>query len=184
MQVCNPSTAGQYFHLLRRQGLDAEKRPLVVMTPKSLLRLPAAGTTAAVLAAGRFEPVLDDPANPDASEVDALLFCSGKIWYDLAEAREREGVRHVALARLEQIYPFPETAFRRLLSRYGRAKVRWVQEEPKNMGAWPFLAQRFSELPLAATCVARPKSGSPATGSLTRHRAEQELLVRLALGAR
>src|SRR5919201_1754145 len=132
MQVAVPSTPAQYFHLLRRQALRATRKPLVVMTPKSLLRLPAARSTAEELTGGPFLQGPPDRDGPEAGAARRLLLCSGKVFYDLARRRKEAG-GEVALVRVEQLYPFPAEALRAQLDAYEHAEVvRWVQEEPEN----------------------------------------------------
>ena len=185
MTVCYPTTPAQYFHLLRRQVKQEAARPLVVMTPKSLLRLPAASSTLDQLTSGGFQPVLDDPEVKDASRVHRVIFCSGKVYYDLSEARKRSEDVRIAIVRLEQLYPFPESALRAVIARYERAReFLWVQEEPKNMGGWTFVQPRIEALlPDGARLryVGRAPSASPATGSYTIHELEQRKLVDEAL---
>ena len=182
LRVAVPSTPAQYFHLLRRQALRASRKPLVVLTPKSLLRLPAARSATQELTGGAFQEVLGDPARPDPAAVRRVLLCSGKVYYDLARYRQERGLGDVALLRVEQLYPFPAEALRRHLAAYPEAEeVRWVQEEPENMGAWWYVALRApAALGVALTGVARPASAAPATGSPTLHQQEQEELVRRA----
>jgi 2-oxoglutarate dehydrogenase E1 component len=189
LQVANCTTPAQYFHLLRRQIRRRFRAPLVVLTPKSLLRDPRAASTAAELASGRFQPVLDDPAlAPRAAR--RVLLASGKVYYDLLERREaraaaRGGARDVALVRIEELYPFPEEAIAAALERQPGAEVVWVQEEPANMGAWGFVAERLrAQLPPAARLryAGRAASASPAVGSGRLHRAEQAALVDAAFG--
>src|SRR6476659_3033266 len=147
IRVANPSTSGQHFHLIRRQALDAAGRPLVVMTPKGLLRLKQASSTLADLASGEFNPLLDDP---DAAHEDVtrLVFCSGKVYYDIAGHEARKKAVQVAVARLEQLYPFPVDAYAELISGYPDLReVVWSQEEPQNMGAWRTIRHRL-EAPL------------------------------------
>jgi len=184
-RVVNCTTAAQYFHLLRSQGHPAQRRPLVVFTPKSLLRHPEVASPFASLCSGGFETVLADaPGDPGA--VTRMLFCTGKVYYDLSKARKASAeAAATAIVRLEQIYPYPETALSQVLGRYPRARqFRWVQEEPQNMGAWTFMAPRL-QAQLGANrelaCVSRPASPSPATGSLRRHNLEQASLVEQAL---
>jgi 2-oxoglutarate dehydrogenase E1 component len=186
IQVAYPSSAAQYFHLLRRQVLRDERKPLVVMTPKSLLRLPAAASTPEHLAAGRFHEILDDPSAAAPADVRRLVLCTGKLYYELVALRDAEQVAGVAVVRIEQFYPYPGDQLAALLDRYAAAaEVVWAQEEPRNMGAWDFLKG-----PLRAALapdrrlayVGRPRSASPATGSHRRHEAAQEDLVRRALG--
>ncbi len=188
IRVANPTTAGQYFHLLRRQALDPNGRPLVVMTPKSLLRLGAAASTLAELVEGTFRPVLDDPQVDDRGRVRRLVLCSGKLYYDLAGHGEREGSRPaVVVARLEQLYPFPLQPMRELLGAYpALEEVVWAQEEPQNMGPWRSVRHRLEEaitgrVPLRY--VGRPWRASPSEGYPTAHLVEQDRIVREALKA-
>jgi 2-oxoglutarate dehydrogenase E1 component len=174
--VAVPSTPAQYFHLLRRQALTRVRKPLVVLTPKSLLRASKAVSGVADLTSGAFRPVLGDPA--PAAEPFRVLVCQGKLFYDLLQARGED----VALLRLERCYPFPSDELREELSRYPHAEVVWAQEEPENMGAARFVVRNMHErLGIDVRVVARPESASPATGSLTVHDREQAELVRRAL---
>ena len=184
IRIANPTTAAQYFHLVRRQALDAAARPLVVMTPKGLLRLKQAASTLADLAEGTFRPVLDDPA-ADKAEVRRLVLCSGKIYYDLAGHELHEGTRHVAIARIEQLYPFPVEAKAAVVASYPNlAEVVWAQEEPQNMGPWRAIRHRLEEnLPegVKLRYVGRPWRASPSEGYPTAHLREQDRIVREAL---
>jgi 2-oxoglutarate dehydrogenase E1 component len=180
MRVANPSTAGSYYHLLRRQAVDADRKPLIVMTPKSLLRQKEAGSPVAELSQVGFQPVKDDAAfaasGRDPKRVKRVVACSGKVYYDLVDARgDRDDV---AIVRLELLYPFPETPLAELRSKYGAASWVFCQEEPQNMGAWTFVRDRFDW----ASWATRPAAASPATGSLQRHKQEQADLVVRALG--
>ncbi|MCC7076254.1 MAG: multifunctional oxoglutarate decarboxylase/oxoglutarate dehydrogenase thiamine pyrophosphate-binding subunit/dihydrolipoyllysine-residue succinyltransferase subunit [Acidimicrobiia bacterium] len=179
--VAQPTTSAQYFHLLRRQVHGPARRPLVVMTPKSLLRLPAARSAAGDLEHGSFEEVLGDTFVADANAVTRVLICSGRLYYDLVAERERLGRTDVAIVRLEQLYPFPADALVKELDRYpAGAAVVWVQDEPDNMGAWTFIrvrAQRFLDSQRYLLRVARSGSGSPATGSGTVHAQEARSLL-------
>ncbi len=185
MRVCVPSTAAQYFHLLRRQMRDASRIPLVVMTPKSMLRHPRTMSGAADLTEGSFELVLDDSQVEDKGEIRRLLLCSGKVYFDLLLERERKRSKDIAIARIEQLYPFPEWKISQVLGSYSRAKeICWVQEEPENMGGWNFLRHRLAgPIPFGRSlrCIARPVSSSPSTGSLKAHRKEQSTLIQAAL---
>jgi len=184
IRIANPTTAAQYFHLVRRQALDAAARPLVVMTPKGLLRLKQAASTLAEFTEGAFRPVLDDPA-ADKAEVRRLVLCSGKIYYDLAGHDLRENARHVAIARIEQLYPFPVEAKAALVASYPNlAEVVWAQEEPQNMGPWRAIRHRLEEnLPegVKLRYVGRPWRASPSEGYPTAHLREQDRIVREAL---
>ncbi len=182
-QVCNVTGPAQLFHLLRRQALRRWRKPLVVMSPKSLLRHPAAISPLAELTGGGFRKVMTDDL-PEPGRVRRVVLCSGKIYYDLAERREQVGAE-VALVRLEQLYPLPTDELRAALAGYpDGTETLWVQEEPENMGAWRFIRRHlgerlFDRLPLRG--VFRPESASPATGSANAHRQEQEELVSKAL---
>jgi 2-oxoglutarate dehydrogenase E1 component len=185
LQVCYPTTPAQYFHLLRRQVRPGFERPLVVMTPKSLLRLPAAASRIEDLATGGFQPVIDDAAIADASAVRKVVLCSGKVYYDLIEARKESGDQRVAIVRLEQFYPFPLRSVREIVAKYTAAsQVAWVQEEPHNMGGWTFVRDRLQDLLGDAAelrYVGRTASASPATGSYSIHQKEQAQIVADAL---
>ncbi|MSS73961.1 MAG: hypothetical protein EXS64_21120 [Candidatus Latescibacteria bacterium] len=139
LQVCYPSTPAQYFHVLRQQVHRTFRKPLVLMTPKSLLRHRGCVSPLEAFTGGAFQRVMEETAGPGEDRVRRVLVCSGKIYYDLAAAREQRGGDGVALVRVEQLYPFPHEEVRAALSRYGEAEeVCWVQEEPQNMGAWGF----------------------------------------------
>ncbi len=184
MRIANCTTAGQYFHLLRRQALDATARPLVVMTPKGLLRLRQAAATLADLASGEFRPLLDDP-DADRERVERLVLCQGKVYYDIVGHEERAQAPTVAVARLEQLYPFPTAQTRTLLAGYPNLReLVWAQEEPQNMGAWRAIRHRLEEakppdVPLRY--VGRPWRASPSEGYPTAHLREQDRIVRAAL---
>ena len=189
MRVAYPTTPAQYFHLLRRQALTSQARPLVVMTPKSLLRHPRATSPLSELAEGAFHPVLGDPSTEDRrSEITRLVLCSGKIFYDLETHPQRQSQDHVALARLEGIYPFPGPALEDLVSSYPNLRqVIWAQEEPTNMGALSYVGPRLRtvvprKVPLKP--VARPDRASPAEGKNKDHLKEQLRIVEEALGLR
>jgi 2-oxoglutarate dehydrogenase E1 component len=178
LQVCYPTTPAQYFHLLRRQVQRGMERPLVIMTPKSLLRLPAASSSIDELAAGGFRPVIDDAEITDAGAVKRVVLCSGKVYYDLMDARKKTQDRIVAVVRLEQFYPFPSTSIRETLARYSNAdELVWAQEEPQNMGGWTFVQNRLEN----PRYVGRTASASPATGSYSIHQKEQAEIVAEAL---
>jgi multifunctional 2-oxoglutarate metabolism enzyme len=179
MQVTYPSTPAQYFHLLRRQALRANRKPLVVMTPKSLLRLPAARSTAEQLTAGQFSEVLPDPAQPSPDQVRRVMLCSGKVYYELAKRRADGDLDQMALIRVEQLYPFPAAALRAQLDAYPEAeRVLWVQEEPENMGAWRYVRLKADEeLGVRLEPVTRDEGAAPAAGSPTLHAQEQQELL-------
>jgi 2-oxoglutarate dehydrogenase E1 component len=185
LQVCYPTTPAQYFHLLRRQVQPGMDRPLIVMTPKSLLRLPAASSTVEDLTTGGYYPVIDDPDNLEGESVERVVLCSGKLFYDLHEARKKTEEKRVALVRLEQFYPFPLDGIREVLKRYPNARqLVWAQEEPRNMGGWTFMEERLMNL--LSSCerpqyVGRSASASPATGSYSIHQTEQLEIITKAL---
>ncbi len=179
MTAANCSTSAQYFHLLRRQGLVEEKRPLVLFTPKSLLREKRAASPVVEFTSGRFQEVLRERERP--ARPGRIVLCSGKIAHELAAAREERGLEGIELVRVEQLYPFPRELLRSIAREHPDAELVWCQEEPKNMGPWPFLVQRFLELELPVRYTGRPQSASPATGSYRRHVAEQGHLVQRAL---
>jgi CHAD domain-containing protein len=185
IRIANCTTAGQYFHLLRRQALDAAARPLVVMTPKGLLRLRQATSSLAELAEGAFRPVLDDP-DAARDRVRRLVLCSGKIYYDVVGHEARGEAEDVAVARIEQLYPFPVEAAAQLLRSYpALEEVVWAQEEPQNMGAWRAIRHRLEEaLPpsVPLSYAGRPWRASPSEGYPTAHLREQDRIVRDALG--
>jgi len=155
------------------------------MTPKSLLRLPAASSSVEDLTTGGFLPVIDDVTIEDAAAVKRIVLCSGKVYYDLLEGRKKEGDARVALVRVEQFYPFPLASIRRILERYPNAdELVWAQEEPRNMGGWTFMEERLTNLLPAGRrprYVGRSPSASPATGSYSIHQAEQAELVTKAV---
>jgi 2-oxoglutarate dehydrogenase E1 component len=184
IRVVNLTTPAQLFHCLRRQVHWSLRKPLIVMTPKSLLRHPQVVSSLDDLATGRFHPVLADAVAPEPSGVRRVLLCSGKIYYDLEAAREAMGAHHVAIIRLEQLYPLRMNELAAALAPYAPGTpVVWVQEEPRNMGAWPFLRATLGERLLARhpfSGVTRNESASPATGSAASHKMEQELLIEKA----
>jgi 2-oxoglutarate dehydrogenase E1 component len=180
LQVCYPTTPAQYFHLLRRQVKQEIVRPLIVMTPKSLLRLPAASSTIEELTNGGFNPVLDDARVKDKSKVKRIVLCSGKVYYDLDAGRKDSDDDRVAIVRLEQFYPFPKARLEEIFASYENAtQLFWTQEEPQNMGGWSFVENRLEEIKggLGLRYVGRAASASPATGSYAIHNLEQEKLV-------
>jgi 2-oxoglutarate dehydrogenase E1 component len=183
--VCYASTPAQYFHLLRRQARAGFERPLIVMTPKSLLRLPAATAALDQLTSGGFQPVMDDAEVKDRATVEGIILCSGKVFYDLNEARKKHETDRAAILRVEQFYPFPRRALTEAIAGYPNAKqLVWCQEEPKNMGGWTFMEARLENL--LQRCerpryAGRAASASPATGSYAIHVREQERLVNEAL---
>ena len=189
IRIVNCSTAGQYFHVLRRQAVHPKARPLVLLTPKGLLRLKESTSSLEELAKGSFRPMLDDPSLDEEARrrTTRLIVCSGKIYYDIVGHEARKEAEGVAVARLEQLYPFPVAAYDELLSRYPNiTELVWTQEEPQNMGAWRAIRHRLEEgLPAEVELryVGRPWRASPSEGYPTAHLVEQNRIVREALGA-
>ncbi len=190
IRVANVTTSAQYFHLLRRQALDATPRPLVVTTPKGLLRLKDASSVLDDLASGGFAPVIDDPT-ADKSAVRRLVLCSGKLYYDIVGHEERARAQTVAVARIEQLYPFPTSAVVELIASYpGTSELVWAQEEPLNMGAYRAIRHRLEGAledaftrAVALRYIGRPWRASPSEGYPTAHLIEQDRIVRDTLGA-
>ncbi len=184
MQICVPTTPAQHFHLLRRQAFRKWKKPLVVMTPKSLLRHKEAVSSRDELTQGHFQEVIAD-SGVNTADVTRILLCSGKIYYELDSVRKESGRTDVVILRLEQLYPFPEAELIEKLSAYGAdVPVFWVQEEPRNMGAWPSMRIRFGDSVFGThelTGITRLESASPATGSGTSHKIEQQAILKQAL---
>jgi 2-oxoglutarate dehydrogenase E1 component len=186
-QVVSPTEPAQIFHLLRRQVLRRIRKPLIVMAPKSLLRHPAAVSPLASLASGEFRKIIVDEEVP-AGEVQHILLCNGKIYYDLLSARQAKGLTDVAIVRIEQLYPLPEETLVSALARYPEGiPLTWVQEEPLNMGAYTFLRLRFAgalRQRWVLDKVGRPESATPATGSAASHKLELSLLINAAFAQR
>ncbi|HUB76923.1 MAG TPA: multifunctional oxoglutarate decarboxylase/oxoglutarate dehydrogenase thiamine pyrophosphate-binding subunit/dihydrolipoyllysine-residue succinyltransferase subunit, partial [Solirubrobacteraceae bacterium] len=184
LRVANPTTPAQYFHLLRRQARIVKQRPLIVMTPKSLLRLPQAVSTLDELTHGGLAPVLAEPG-VDPSRVTRLILCTGKIYYDLAGHAERAGNDRVAIGRVELLYPFPESELLELFASYPNLEeIAWVQEEPRNMGARAYMGPRLQQIMPAGIrygYVGRPERASPGEGYPAAHAGEQSRIVRTAL---
>ena len=178
IQITNPTTPAQYFHLMRRQIVRSWRKPLVVMSPKSLLRHPKVVCSLDDLATGTFHRILGD-AEADAGSVKRILACSGKVYYDLVAARDEAERKDIAIIRFEQLYPLSIETIREALKPYRSAEVWWVQEEPRNMGAWRHLQMRFRGIFAGVVC--RPESASPATGSPGSHKREQRQLIEEAL---
>ncbi len=184
IRIANCTTPAQYFHLLRRQARHAELRPLVLFTPKSLLRLSQASSRLEDLATGRFQPVLDDPAATPRAPVRRLILCSGKVYYDLTLAPARAQAQHVAIARVELLYPFPREELATLIRGYPNlGEIVWVQEEPRNMGPQKFMLPQLRELvgpDVTVRDIGRPERSSPAEGYPAAHQAEQARIVATA----
>ncbi|MGH7898643.1 MAG: 2-oxoglutarate dehydrogenase E1 component, partial [Candidatus Binatia bacterium] len=185
LQIVNCTTPAQFFHALRRQIHRTFRKPLVVMSPKSLLRHPRVVSTLADLTEGTFRTVLGDPGGPSPSDAQRVLFCQGKIFYALEKERIERDRPEIAIVRIEQLYPFPAKEIRAELERYRSAsELRWVQEEPKNQGAWSFLAPRFAELlrgEREVVYIGRDEAASPASGSYKVHQAEEAAILDEAL---
>jgi 2-oxoglutarate dehydrogenase E1 component len=189
MTVAMPTSPSNYFHLLRWQVHNPHHKPLVVFTPKSMLRLKAAASKAEEFTTGQFRPVIGD-ASVDPAAVRRVVFCAGKVYYDLDAERQKRGVTDTAIIRIERLYPLPGAELQAEIAKYPNAeKYLWAQEEPANQGAWPFIALNLIDhLDLAVGAdipagerlrrISRPHSSSPAVGSAKRHQAEQEQLVR------
>jgi 2-oxoglutarate dehydrogenase E1 component len=184
ISVCNATTASQFFHLLRRQSMQSAPTPLVVFTPKSLLRSKHSRSPVGELISGTFEELLGDVSPPPADEVERVIFCSGKVAFDLMAERDKRGAK-VAIARVEQLYPWPFEAVKHQLDTFPNAReIRWVQEEPENMGPWNAIKGRLYEAHGGTHDihrVSRFESGSPACGSATVHGQELEVLLEEAL---
>jgi 2-oxoglutarate dehydrogenase E1 component len=179
--VANCSTAAQYFHLLRRQGLAEAPTPLIAFTPKSLLRDPRAASPVADLSSENFQEVIVNEVEDDAA-IKRVVFCTGKVYHDLRDYQTEHKRNDVVIVRLEQLYPFPRAAVNAVRERFANAEFVWCQEEPRNMGAWTFVMQRCGEVKLCPSYSGRPAAASPATGSYKRHHAEQARLLRCAFG--
>jgi 2-oxoglutarate dehydrogenase E1 component len=187
MQVANCTTPAQYFHLLRRQmkgGADGQpiRKPLILFTPKAILRHPKAVSTLNELTSGSFQEVLGDTSEIAPSDVKRVLLCSGKIYYDLQHAREERKKKDIAIVRVEQMYPFPQSQLQNILNQYGPAtEIYWVQEEPRNMGPWRFMQENIQGMLDGSKRVlryaGRPESASPAAGTTKRHEQEQRDIV-------
>jgi 2-oxoglutarate dehydrogenase E1 component len=187
MQVCVPTTPAQYFHLLRRQIHRKFRKPLINMMPKSLLRFEPSASCIEDFTEHDFQNVIDDGGSGDPSAIRRVLFCTGKVYYALAAAREKSKRNDVAIVRVEQLYPFPQRELSEVLNKYRRAEeVVWVQEESKNRGAWSFMSPRLMEMLPDAVLqyVGREESASPAAGSLKMHQVEEQEILTAAMGVR
>ncbi len=186
IQVCIPSTPAQTFHMLRRQMIRPYRRPLIVLTPKSLLRHPEAVNHLDDLTNGHFQTVIDDPNQSDEekSKATRIILCSGKVYYDLIAEHRKHKVKDIAIIRLEQLYPFPDHDLKVILKQYTAIKeFVWCQEEPRNQGAWDNIKHRFTPYThrVEISCVSRPSAAAPAVGSFKVHQQQQEALIREAL---
>jgi 2-oxoglutarate dehydrogenase E1 component len=185
MTVALPTTPANYFHLLRWQALSGRHKPLIVFTPKSLLRLKAATSSTADFTSGYFQPLIGEPAGFDGSKVRRVVLCTGKIYYDLADYRAKAGVTDTAVVRVERLYPIPAQELKAELSRYpADAELVWAQEEPENQGAWPRMALRLPQLTgRVLQVVSLPASSAPAFGSAKVHAATHRQLIETAIPA-
>jgi len=180
-----PSTPAQMFHMLRRQILRRLRRPLIVMTPKSLLRHRLASSPLSDLQTGTFQRIIGDTDEPDRDKVERVVFCSGKVFYDLLEARRSNQVEDVAIVRIEQLYPYPIREYAEAIEYYPNAnEIVWCQEEPQNQGAWYQIRHRLQE-PLGQEhqlyYAGRPHAAAPASGIFKLHVQQQQALVEAAL---
>jgi 2-oxoglutarate dehydrogenase E1 component len=177
MQVANITTPANYFHALRRQVMRDFRKPLVIMSPKSLLRNPAAVSALEDFTSGSFQEIIDD-ANA-TKKVDRLILCSGKVYYDLADYREKNSAANTAIVRVEQLYPLHTKRLEEIAKKYAGAKLVWCQEESANNGSWSFIAPQLEEIfGRKAVYAGRDASASPAVGQLAVHRVEQAALVK------
>lgn len=176
MIAAMPTTPASYFHLLRRQAYDRPRRPLIVFTPKSMLRLRAAQSSVEDFTTGTFLPVIPDTIDP--AGVTRVLLCSGKVYYDLVGERDKRGDTTTAVVRLEQLYPLDGESIRSAIGTYPGAEIVWVQEEPLNQGAWGHITTTLpQEISQPVRVVSRPRSASTASGLASRHAAEQADVV-------
>jgi 2-oxoglutarate dehydrogenase E1 component len=188
IEVCVPTTAAQVFHMLRRQAVRMQRKPLVVMSPKSLLRHKDAASSLDELATGEFQRVIGEVDAIDAKKVKRVVLCCGKVYYDLVNARREKQIKDIAIVRIEQLYPFPSASLSKELAKYPKAtEIVWAQEEPRNQGAWYWFASRHHldtglDAKQKLLLVARPASPSPAVGYLAKHNEQQKALIESALG--
>jgi 2-oxoglutarate dehydrogenase E1 component len=188
IQICYPSTPAQMFHLLRRQVIRPYRKPLIIFSPKSTLRRKLSFSPLTDLAQGGFRAVIGESEIQDPNSIDRLVFCSGKVHFDILEARREKDIRGVGLARIEQLYPYPDEAIRAELARYPRlTAVVWAQEEPENQGAWYFLRDRLQAALKAGQVLSyagRPNMAAPSGGDYHRHLERQKIIVETALDVR
>jgi len=177
MTVAQPSTPANHFHLLRRQAFTKPKRPLVIFTPKSMLRLKAASSAVEDFTQGSFLPLINDQQGLDPQNVKRVLFCSGKVYWDLLAESQKRGAKDTAIVRLEQLYPTPVEEMKTAVSQFPGAELRWVQDEPANQGPWTYIGLFMPRYGVNFKVIARPASASPASGSAKRHAAEQADLI-------
>ena len=173
MTVAQPSTPASHFHLLRRQAYATPRRPLVIFTPKSMLRLKAASSEVSDFTNGTFQPLIQDQQGLQPQSVKKVLFCSGKIYWELLAESQKRASGDTAIIRVEQLYPTPVEEMKQAIAQYPNAELRWVQDEPANQGPWTYMGLFMSKYGINLKVVSRPASASPATGSSKRHAAEQ-----------
>jgi 2-oxoglutarate dehydrogenase E1 component len=188
MQVMTPTTPAQIFHALRRQAVRPIRKPMIVMSPKSLLRHKLATSTLDELANGSFQTVIDEVDQINKADVTRLVLCGGKVYYDLLEKRRELGLNHIAIVRIEQLYPYPEQRLAEVMAQYPNIQeLVWAQEEPKNQGAWLFIVPRLYEDVLKSgkqiriSYAGRDASAAPACGSPYLHAKQQAQLINDAL---
>ena len=178
MWIVQPSTPANYFHLLRTQAYKRPRKPLIAFTPKQLLRLSAASSSIEEFTSGAFQPVIDDAAGLDPASVTRVVLCSGRLYYDLVKERDKRADSSTAIIRLEQLYPLPEEEVASALARYPGASLTWVQDEPRNQGAWPHLALNlFPSLERGVRLVSRPESATTAAGRASLHKQQAATLI-------
>ena len=178
MWIVQPSTPANYFHMLRTQAYKRPRKPLIAFTPKQLLRLSAASSHLDEFTSGAFQPVIGDSSITNPSSVTRVLLCSGRLYYDLVKEREHRGDTSTAIIRLEQLYPLPEAEVAEALAQYPNASVTWVQDEPRNQGAWPHLALNlFPSLGRPVRVVSRPESATTAAGRASLHKEQAATLI-------
>ena len=190
MQVCMPSNPAQIFHMLRRQMLRPYRKPLIVMTPKNILRDPDASSELSEFTSGEFNNVIDEVDDLKTAEIKKIILCAGKLYYELVRARREHKITNSAIVRIEQLYPFPMEEIKQIINKYrGAREIVWTQEEPRNQGAWFYMQSRRH----LKACIGddhllryagRTYAASPAAGSLHIHREQQKILIEDALGVR
>jgi 2-oxoglutarate dehydrogenase E1 component len=183
MVVANPSSAASHFHLLRQHAYRRPRKPLIIFTPKQLLRLKAAASSVEDFTSGSFLPVIPDTLATPGAEVERVILVSGRLYYDLLSARQKADDKKTAIVRVEQLYPLPLDEIKDVLAGYPNADVVWAQDEPANQGPWPFIGLNLPQhLDGGLELASRPASASTATGSAKKHAVEQEILIRKAFG--
>jgi 2-oxoglutarate dehydrogenase E1 component len=181
MIVANPTTSASHFHLLRRQAYSRPRKPLIIFTPKQLLRLKAAASSVEDFTTGSFRPVIPEHAQLQADAVERVLLVSGRLYYDLLSTRQKTENQTTAIVRVEQLYPLPAAEIAAELAKYPNAEVVWAQDEPANQGPWPFIGLNLPDaLDRRVRLISRPASASTAAGSMKRHSAEQDSLLKQA----